>query len=92
MIRTLDYLPKVANDGGPRQTLLFLATKKCVTDFAALSLCKPEYIGVHNKSTTGTTTGLLDNIYVVIHIGEKLDTIYSFIKYNLKNKSIIFFN
>ena len=93
MVRILDYLPKGAREGGPRQTLLFSATQtKRVADLAALSLHKPEYIGVHDKVTTGPTPESLRQSYVVIPLGNKLDTVFSFIKSHLKKKSIIFFN
>lgn len=93
MVRILDYLPKGAKDGGPRQTLLFSATQtKRVADLAALSVHQPEYIGVHDKITTGPTPESLEQSYVVIPLGNKLDTVFSFIKSHLKKKSIVFFN
>jgi ATP-dependent RNA helicase DDX10/DBP4 len=93
MIRILDYLPKGQRDGGMRQTLLFSATQtKRVADLAALSLHKPEYIGVHDKVTTGPTPESLQQSMVVVPLENKLDTVFSFIKSHLKKKSIIFFN
>jgi ATP-dependent RNA helicase DDX10/DBP4 len=93
MIRILDYLPPGKRDGGTRQTLLFSATQtKRVADLAALSLHKPEYIGVHDKVTTGPTPESLQQSMVVVPLENKLDTIFSFIKSHLKKKSIIFLN
>ena len=93
MIRILEYLPKGPKGGGPRQTLLFSATQtKRVADLAALSLNKPEYIGVHDNVSTGPTPESLQQSYVVVSLGNKLDTVYSFIKSHLKKKSIVFFN
>ena len=93
MIQILDYLPSGKRDGGSRQTLLFSATQtKRVADLAALSLHKPEYIGVHDKVTTGPTPESLQQSMVVVPLEHKLDTVFSFIKSHLKKKSIIFFN
>jgi ATP-dependent RNA helicase DDX10/DBP4 len=93
MIRILEYLPPGVRDGGSRQTMLFSATQtKRVADLAALSLHKPEYIGVHDKDMTGPTPQSLQQSMVVIPLQYKLDTVFSFIKSHLKKKIIIFFS
>mmetsp|Transcript_6225 Transcript_6225/g.13134 ORF Transcript_6225/g.13134 Transcript_6225/m.13134 type:complete len:827 (+) Transcript_6225:316-2796(+) len=95
MVRILDYLPpgnrgEGDNDDVGRQTMLFSATQtKRVADLAALSLYKPEYLGVHDKETSKTPTNL-DQSVMVVPLQYKLDAIFSFIKSHLKCKSIIF--
>ena len=92
MIRILDYLPPGTKRGGDRQTLLFSATQtKKVSDLAALSLNKPEYVGVHDKESTATPESLQQNM-IVVPLNHKLDAIFSFIKSHLKKKTIIFFS
>ena len=86
MIRILDYLPPGTKRGGDRQTLLFSATQtKKVSDLAALSLNKPEYVGVHDKESTATPESLQQNM-IVVPLNHKLDAIFSFIKSHLKKK------
>ncbi len=104
MVRILDYLPPgnssdedIDNmdddDGsGGRQTMLFSATQtKRVADLAALSLYKPEYLGVHDKESSKTPKGLEQSV-MVVPLQHKLDAIFSFIKSHLKSKTIIFFS
>lgn len=72
-----------------RQTLLFSATQsKKVSDLARLSLKDPEYVSVHEVATPATLT----QHYLVTPLPEKLDTLYGFIKSNLKSKMIVFFS
>lgn len=104
MVRILDYLPPGNtcdedednmdddNGGGGRQTMLFSATQtKRVADLAALSLYKPEYLGVHDKESSKTPKGLEQSV-MVVPLQHKLDAIFSFIKSHLKSKTIIFFS
>ncbi|OQR91734.1 ATP-dependent RNA helicase dbp4 [Thraustotheca clavata] len=80
----IGYLPP------ERQTMLFSATQtKSIKDLARLSLNEPEYIAVHEKSTTATPSGLTQN-YIVCDVGQKLDVLFSFIKSHLKQKTIVF--
>ncbi len=80
----VEHLPK------QRQTMLFSATQtKKVSDLARLSLRDPEYVSVHEAAATATPT-TLQQYYVLTPLPEKLDTLYSFIKSNLKSKIIVF--
>jgi len=90
MVRILDYLPSGRNNGGDRQTLLFSATQtRKVSDLAALSLHKPEYLGVHDKEKSSTPESLQQSI-VSVPLEHKLNMVYSFIKSHLKSKTILF--
>jgi ATP-dependent RNA helicase DDX10/DBP4 len=80
----VEHLPKV------RQTLMFSATQsKKVSDLARLSLKDPEYVSVHQSATSATPTNLQQH-YIVTPLHEKIDTLYGFIKANLKSKIIVF--
>ncbi|KAL6866717.1 DEAD domain-containing protein [Trichoderma novae-zelandiae] len=80
----VEHLPKT------RQTLMFSATQsKKVSDLARLSLKDPEYVSVHQDATTATPTTLQQH-YIVTPLPEKLDTLYGFIKANVKSKIIVF--
>ena len=80
----IEHLPK------ERQTLLFSATQtKRVSDLARLSLKDPEYISVH-ESAASATPSTLQQHYVITPLPEKLNTLYSFIRSNLKSKILVF--
>ena len=80
----VEHLPK------QRQTMLFSATQtKKVSDLARLSLRDPEYVAVHEAAASATPT-TLQQYYVVTPLPDKLDTLFSFIRSNLKAKIIVF--
>ncbi|KAL9108448.1 MAG: hypothetical protein Q9227_006782 [Pyrenula ochraceoflavens] len=80
----IDHLPK------SRQTLMFSATQtKKVSDLARLSLKNPEFVAVHESADSATPSTLQQN-YVVTPLPEKLDTLWSFLRSNLKSKTLVF--
>ncbi|KAL2135703.1 hypothetical protein VTI74DRAFT_7220 [Chaetomium olivicolor] len=80
----VEHLPKT------RQTLLFSATQsKRVSDLARLSLKDPEYVSVHEAAATATPATLQQS-YIVTPLAEKLDTLWGFLRANLKAKIIVF--
>lgn len=80
----VEHLPKT------RQTLMFSATQsKKVSDLARLSLKDPEYVSVHEAAASATPTTLQQH-YLVMPLADKIDTLYGFIKSNLKSKMIVF--
>ncbi len=80
----VEHLPK------QRQTLLYSATQtKKVSDLARLSLKDPEYVAVHEAASSATPSTLQQN-YIVTPLPEKLDTLWSFIRANLKSKILVF--
>ncbi|CAD6499169.1 BgTH12-04821 [Blumeria graminis f. sp. triticale] len=80
----IEHLPK------QRQTLLFSATQtKKVSDLARLSLKDPEYVAVH-EAALSATPATLQQYYVETKLPEKLNTLFSFIRSNLKAKIIVF--
>ncbi|KAI9787212.1 MAG: ATP-dependent RNA helicase dbp4 [Geoglossum umbratile] len=80
----VEHLPK------GRQTLLFSATQtKKVSDLARLSLREPEYVAVHEAASSSTPSTLQQH-YVITPLPEKLDTLYSFLRSNIKSKILVF--
>ncbi|KHN98452.1 ATP-dependent RNA helicase DBP4 [Metarhizium album ARSEF 1941] len=80
----VEHLPRA------RQTLMFSATQsKKVSDLARLSLKDPEYVSVHEAATSATPTSLQQH-YITTPLPEKLDTLFGFLKSNLKSKIIVF--
>ena len=80
----VEHLPK------ERQTLLFSATQtKKVSDLARLSLRDPEYVSVHEAANSATPSTLQQN-YIVTPLPDKLDTLWSFLRSNLKSKILVF--
>ncbi|KAJ5718495.1 ATP-dependent RNA helicase dbp4 [Penicillium malachiteum] len=80
----IDHLPK------SRQTMLFSATQtKKVGDLARLSLQDPEYVAVHEAAASATPSTLQQH-YVITPLAKKLDTLWSFIRSNLKSKTVVF--
>ncbi|KAL4891544.1 ATP-dependent RNA helicase dbp4 [Aspergillus ambiguus] len=73
-----------------RQTMLFSATQtKKVSDLARLSLQDPEYVSVHEAAASATPSTLQQH-YVVTPLPQKLDVLWSFIRSNLKSKTLVF--
>jgi ATP-dependent RNA helicase DDX10/DBP4 len=80
----VEHLPK------SRQTLLFSATQtKKVSDLARLSLKDPEFVSAHEGADSATPSTLQQN-YVLTPLPDKLDTLWSFIRANLKKKILVF--
>ena len=80
----VEHLPKT------RQTLLFSATQtKKVSDLARLSLQDPEYVSVHEAASSATPSTLQQH-YIMTPLPDKLDTLWSFLRSNLKSKILVF--
>lgn len=80
----VEHIPK------ERQTMLFSATQtRKVSDLARLSLQDPEYVAVHEAASSATPSTLQQH-YIVTPLPQKLDVLWSFIRSNLKSKTIVF--
>jgi ATP-dependent RNA helicase DDX10/DBP4 len=80
----VEHLPK------EKQTMLFSATQtRKVNDLARLSLRDPEYVAVHEAADSATPISLKQH-YVICPLGDKLNTLFSFIKSASKSKVIVF--
>ena len=80
----IDHLPR------ERQTLLFSATQtRKISDLARLSLRDPIYVSVHESAVSATPTTLQQN-YIVTPLPSKLNTLWSFLRANLKAKILVF--
>ena len=80
----VEHLPR------ERQTLLFSATQtKRISDLVRLSMRNPEYVQTHESAKSATPSTLQQN-YIVCSLPEKLDTLWSFIRANVKSKILVF--
>jgi ATP-dependent RNA helicase DDX10/DBP4 len=81
----VEHLPKEK-----RQTMMFSATQtKRVSDLARLSLRDPEFVSVDEGAVSATPTSLKQN-YILTPLPEKFDTLWSFIRANIKKKILVF--
>lgn len=85
MHQILKYLPK------KRQTLLFSATQTTkVEDLIRVSFRnKPIYVGVHDKGSASTVSGL-EQGFVTVTSENRFLLLYTFLRKNLKKKIIVF--
>ena len=88
LIQILKILPK------ERQTMLFSATlSKKIENLGLLSLINPKYIQLKiNKEGTNNNLQNLDQGYLIIEGSKKFIFLYTFLKKNLNQKIMIFFN
>ena len=88
LIQILKILPK------ERQTMLFSATlSKKIENLGLLSLNNPKYIQLKiNKEGTNNNLQNLDQGYLIIEGNKKFLFLYTFLKKNLNQKIMIFFN
>ena len=90
---TVDAIIEHLPPAGQRQTMMFSATQtKRVSDLARLSLKDPEFVSANEAGKLGesATPEKLQQNYVVTPLPEKLDVLWSFIRSNLKAKTLVF--
>lgn len=90
---TVDAIIEHLPPAGQRQTLMFSATQtKRVSDLARLSLKDPEFVSANEAGKLGqsATPEKLEQNYVVTPLPEKFDILWSFIRSNLKAKTLVF--
>lgn len=85
MHQIIKYLPK------KRQTMLFSATQTTkVEDLVRVSFKnKPIYVGVHDKKTDATVTGV-EQGFVVVASANRFLLLYTFLRRNMKKKVMVF--
>ena len=75
-----------------RQSMLFSATLSApVQKLARLSLRDPETVSVHAEAQAATPLKL-HQAFVEVELGEKMNTLWGFIKSHLNSKVIVFFS
>ncbi|XP_055331825.1 probable ATP-dependent RNA helicase DDX10 [Paramacrobiotus metropolitanus] len=73
-----------------RQTLLFSATQtRSVKDLARLSLTNPEFVSADEDSRYATPASLTQT-YIVINVEDKLNFLWSFLKFHKEKKTLVF--
>lgn len=88
--KTLDEILRALPKG--RQTILFSATRSSSVDsLARLSLCNPMELSTYKTSEPHTPKSLRQYT-LVSELEAKIEHLYSFIKANLKSKTIVFFS
>jgi len=81
----------IENLPSQRQTLLFSATQtRSVKDLARLSLKRPKHVSTDATSSVSTPDNLTQS-FIVCELYQKLDTLWSFLRSNIKKKIIVFF-
>ena len=87
-IRDLKHV--IADLPETRQTLLFTATAtKALKDLTKISLTRPARVNLVEDTETVTPENLMQ-VYTMVSLGEKWNTLYSFLRSHLNEKIIVF--